>query len=45
MLYPFEIKKKLNKFATLLLAAHSDFQLVTVKNKKYYVHRYEGKIK
>ena len=44
MLYPFGIKKKLNEFAALLSAAHSDFHLVTVKNKKYYVHRYEGKL-
>lgn len=43
MLYPFGIKKKLNEFAALLSVTHSDFHLVTVKNQKYYVYRYEGK--
>lgn len=44
MLYPFGIKKKLNEFAALLSVTHSDFHLVTVKNQKYYVYRYEGKL-
>ena len=44
MLYPFGIKKKLSEFAALLSATHSDFHLVTVKNQKYYVYRYEGKL-
>ena len=44
MLYPFGIKKKLNEFAALLSAVRSDFHLVTVKNQKYYVYRYEGKL-
>ena len=44
MLYPFGIKKKLHKFAALLSVTHSDFHLVTVKNQKYYVYRYEGKL-
>ena len=43
MLYPFGIKKKLYEFAALLSVTHSDFHLVTVKNQKYYVYRYEGK--
>lgn len=44
MLYPFGIKKKLREFAALLSVTHSDFNLVTVKNQKYYVYRYEGKL-
>ena len=44
MLYPFGIKKKLREFAALLSVRHSDFNLVTVKNQKYYVYRYEGKL-
>ena len=44
MLYPFGIKKKLNEFAALLSVTHSDFHLVTVKDQKYYVYRYEGKL-
>ena len=44
MLYPSCIKKKLSEFAALLSVTSSDFHLVTVKNKKYYVYRYEGKL-
>ena len=44
MLYPFGIRKKLSKFAALLSVTHSDFNLVTVKSKNYYVYRYEGKL-
>lgn len=44
MLYPFGIKKKLSEFAALLAVTRSDFNLVTVKNQKYYVYRYEGKL-
>lgn len=44
MLYPFGIKKKLSEFAALLSVTRSDFNLVTVKNQKYYVYRYEGKL-
>ena len=44
MLYPFGIKKKLNEFAALLSVTHLDFHLVTVKNQKYFVYRYEGKL-
>ena len=44
MLYPFGIKKKLSEFATLLSITSSDFHLVTVKNQKYYVYQYEGKL-
>ena len=44
MLYPFGIRKKLSEFAALLSVTHSDFNLVTVKNKNYYVYRYEGKL-
>ena len=44
MLYPFGIKKKLSEFAAVLSVSRSDFHLVTVKNQKYYVYRYEGKL-
>ena len=44
MLYPFGIRKKLSEFAALLSVTHSDFNLVTVKSKNYYVYRYEGKL-
>lgn len=44
MLYPFGIRKKLSEFAALLSVTHSDFNLVTVKNKNYYVYRYERKL-
>lgn len=44
MLYPSGIRKKLSEFAALLSVTHSDFNLVTVKNKNYYVYRYEGKL-
>lgn len=44
MLSSFGIRKKLSKFAALLYVIHSDFNLVTVKSKNYYVYRYEGKL-
>lgn len=44
MLYPFGIKRKLSEFAALLSATRSDFYLVTVKKRNYYVYRYEGKL-
>ncbi len=44
MLYLYGIKKKLYEFAVLLSVTRSDFNLVTVKNRKYYVYRYEGKL-
>ncbi|MDO4471341.1 MAG: transposase [Bacillota bacterium] len=44
MLFPFGLKKKLSEFAALLSVACSDFHLVTVQNRKYYVYRYEGKL-
>jgi len=44
MLYPFGIKTKLSEFAALVSISRSDFDLVTVKNQKYYVYRYEGKL-
>lgn len=44
MLYPFGIKKKLSEFVAVLSVSRSDFHPVTVKNKKYYVYRYEGKL-
>ena len=44
MLYPFGVKKKLSEFAAFLSTSRSDFHLVTVKNRNYYVYRYEGKL-
>lgn len=44
MLYPPGIKQKLSEFAKLLSVTRLDFDLVTVKNRKYYVRRYEGKL-
>lgn len=44
MLSSFGIRKKLSEFAALLYVTHSDFNLVTVKSKNYYVYRYEGKL-
>ena len=44
VLYPLGVKTKLREFAALLSATHSDFHLVTVKKRNYYVYRYEGKL-
>lgn len=44
MLYPSGIKQKLSEFAKILSVSRLDFDLVTVKKQKYYVHRYEGKL-
>ena len=44
LLYPFGIRKKLSEFAALLSVTRTDFDLVTVKNRNYYVYRYEGKL-
>ena len=44
ILYPYGIKKKLYEFAAILAEKRSDFDLVTVKNRTYYVFRYEGKL-
>ena len=43
ILYPYGVRKKLCEFATILTENRSDFDLVTVKNQRYYVFRYEGK--
>ena len=44
MLYLLGFRQKLSEFAVLLSATHTDFRLVTLKNRKYYVYRYEGKL-
>lgn len=44
ILYPYGMKKKLWEFAAILAEKRSDFDLVTVKNQRYYVFRYEGKL-
>lgn len=44
LLYPFGIRKKLSEFAALLSVTRTNFDLVTVKNRNYYVYRYEGKL-
>ena len=44
MLYPSRMKKKLRELAAELSVTQEEFDLVTVKNRKYYVHRYEGNL-
>lgn len=44
LLYSSGIKRKLSEFAATLSVSHSDFDLVTVKKRKYYVYRYEGNL-
>ena len=44
MLYPLGIKTKLRDLAALLSKTRTNFDLVTVKKRKYYVYRYEGKL-
>ncbi len=44
MLYPSGMKKKLRELAAELSVTQEEFDLVTVKNRKYYVHRYEGNL-
>lgn len=44
MLYPFGSKQKLREFAAQISVSRSDFNLVTVKSRTYYVYRYEGKL-
>ena len=43
-LYPYGMQKKLCEFAAILAEKRSDFDLVTVKNQRYYAFRYEGKL-
>ena len=44
LLYPSGMKKKLRELAAELSVTQEGFDLVTVKNRKYYVHRYEGNL-
>ena len=44
LLYPSGMKKKLSELAAELSVTQEGFDLVTVKNRKYYVHRYEGNL-
>ena len=44
LLYPSGMKKKLSKLAAELSVTEKGFDLVTVKNRKYYVYRYEGNL-
>ena len=41
LLYPSRMKKKLSELAAELSVTEKGFDLVTVKNRKYYVYRYE----
>ena len=41
LLYPSGMKKKLSELAAELSVTEKGFDLVTVKNRKYYVYRYE----
>ena len=38
------MKKKLSELAAELSVTENGFDLVTVKNRKYYVYRYEGNL-
>ena len=44
LLYPSGMKKKLSKLAAELSVTEKGFVLVTVKNRTYYVYRYEGNL-
>ena len=44
LLYPSGMKKKLSELAAELSVTEKGFDLVTVKNRKYYVYRYEGNL-
>ena len=44
LLYPSGMKKKLSELTAELSVTEKGFDLVTVKNRKYYVYRYEGNL-
>ena len=44
LLYPSGMKKKLSELAAELSVTHKNFDLVTVKDRNYYVYRYEGNL-
>ena len=44
LLYPSGMKKQLSELAAELSVTQKGFDLVTVKNRKYYVYRYEGNL-
>ena len=44
LLYPSGMKKKLSDLAAELSVTETGFDLVTVKNRRYYVYRYEGNL-
>ena len=45
LIYPCGIKCSISKFALYMRKTDRDVSLVTVGNRKYYVYRYEGKLK
>ena len=44
LLHPSGMKKKLSELAAELSVTHKNFDLVTVKDRNYYVYRYEGNL-
>jgi hypothetical protein len=44
VIYPCNIKKKINEFALFMEKTDSNVRLVTVGSRQYYIYRYEGKL-
>ena len=42
VIYPCNIKKRINEFALFIGKTDSDVRLVTVGSRQYYIYRYEG---
>jgi len=45
LIYPCNIKKRINEFALFIEQTDCDVRLVTVGSREYYVYRYEGRLK
>jgi len=45
LVYPCNIKKRINEFALFMEQTDCDVRLVTVGSRQYYVYRYEGRLK
>jgi hypothetical protein len=45
LIYPCNIKKRINEFALFMEQTDCDVRLVTVGSRQYYVYRYEGRLK
>jgi len=44
VIYPCNIKKKINEFALFMEQSDPDIHLVTVGSRQYYAYRYEGRL-